>query len=124
MQAANKGYVDTQVATSLPLSGGILSGPLTLAADPTSALQATTKEYADTKLARSGDTLSGLLTLSGAPVNPYHAAPKTYVDTQILTVLPKAGGAFPRFIAVIPLPQLPFWRMDFPVKVGFRLAMH
>ena len=81
-----------RVATSVLLSGGILSGPLTLAADPTNALQSTTKQYADTKLARAGDTLSGLLTLSGTPVNAYHAAPKTYVDTQILTVVPKAGG--------------------------------
>lgn len=40
-----------QVAASLgnylPLSGGTLTGPLTLNADPTSALQAATKEYVD-----------------------------------------------------------------------------
>jgi hypothetical protein len=65
---------------------------LTLAADPTSVLQATTKQYADTKLARTGDTLSGPLTLAGAPVNPFHAATKTYVDNQFLAALPTSGG--------------------------------
>ncbi len=92
LQAATKSYVDSQVVTSLSLSGGILNGPLTLSADPTAVLQAATKQYADTKVARSGDTFSGPLTLAAIPTNPFHAAPKTYVDSQVLTALPKSGG--------------------------------
>lgn len=37
------------LAQKLPLSGGQLSGALTLAGDPTAALHAVTKQYADTK---------------------------------------------------------------------------
>lgn len=43
-----------QVAsTYLPLVGGTLTGGLTLAADPTTNLQAATKQYADTKLTQA-----------------------------------------------------------------------
>jgi hypothetical protein len=43
MEAANKGYIDNQISTVnptgrfLPLTGGTLTGPLTLTALPTSA---------------------------------------------------------------------------------------
>jgi hypothetical protein len=65
MDAATKQYVDNKIITVnetfanyLPLAGGILtgsltltSGSLTLAADPTAALHAATKEYVDSKTA-------------------------------------------------------------------------
>jgi hypothetical protein len=41
------------VGAFLPLSGGTLTGPLTLAADPTANLHAATKQYADGSIARS-----------------------------------------------------------------------
>lgn len=46
-----------QMASYLPLSGGIMSGPVTLAADPSSALQAATKQYVDNHLLATVPTL-------------------------------------------------------------------
>lgn len=87
LQAATKGYVDTQVATALPKSGGSLSGPLTLAADPTTSTQAATKNYVDnqigTVLPKSGGTLTGVLTLAADPTTSLQAATKEYVDTRV-----------------------------------------
>jgi hypothetical protein len=67
--------IDTQVFNKLPLAGGTLSGPLTLAADPMTNLQAATKQYVD---AHSGggpgagvtsfNTRTGAVTLSSADV--------------------------------------------------------
>ena len=74
-------------ASTLPKTGGALTGPLSLAADPSTALQAATKEYVDTRLFRSGDTLTGPLTLVGNPSGALQAAPKQYVDSQIATTL-------------------------------------
>ena len=55
----------------LPIAGGTLTGPLLLAADPSAALGAATKQYVDTKaglyLPLAGGTLTGALTLVGAP---------------------------------------------------------
>ena len=42
-----KDYVDGQIALMLPLTGGTLTGALTLATDPTAGLQAATKQYVD-----------------------------------------------------------------------------
>jgi hypothetical protein len=52
----------------LPIAGGTLTGPLILAADPTAALGAATKEYVDTKafLPLSGGTLTGGLGFGSA----------------------------------------------------------
>jgi len=63
-------------------SGATLSGPLTLASDPTAALQATTKQYVDVKVNRGGDTLTGPLQLAADPVAPLQAATKNYVDSS------------------------------------------
>lgn len=54
----------TIVAGYLPLSGGTLTGPLTLAADPTQPAQAATKRYSDLKLPLAGGTMSGGLIIS------------------------------------------------------------
>jgi hypothetical protein len=113
---ANADVLDGALATSgasakfLPLSGGTMLGGLTLAADPSTALGAVTKQYADAHLFTdaandantygrhanawsavvplSGAAMTGLLTLSGAPSATLHAANKGYVDT----FLPLAGG--------------------------------
>jgi hypothetical protein len=70
----------------LALSGGTLTGPLTLAADPATELGASTKQYADagdlTRVAKAGDTMTGLLLLSGNPTAALGAATKQYVDTR------------------------------------------
>ena len=87
-----KGYADAIAAGSLQLGGGSLSGSLLLNANPSVALQAATKTYADLKLSRSGDTLTGVLALAADPVTPPQAATKNYVDTQSGAALPMAGG--------------------------------
>ena len=45
-------------------AGDTMTGALTLPADPTAALQAATKQYADLKVAKTGDTMSGDLTVA------------------------------------------------------------
>src|SRR4029077_13977118 len=80
----------------LPIAGGVLTGALTLAADPGAALDAATKQYVDGKvtaapyLPLAGGTLTGLVTLSGPPSAPLHAATKAYVDAGAF--VPIGGG--------------------------------
>jgi len=103
---------------ALTTIGGVLTGPLTLAADPTVALGAATKQYADakaaavqagvdqakadaataataanTKVAKAGDTMSGYLTLVGAPTVANHAATKAYVDGASVAYAASSGSA-------------------------------
>ena len=81
--------VQTQLNSKLNLSGGTLTGALTLSGDPTVALHAATKQYSDAqdalKVAKAGDTMTGALTLSGNPTVALHAAPKQYVDSAVST---------------------------------------
>jgi hypothetical protein len=83
-------------AGTLPRTGGTLTGGLTLAADPTSAMQAATKEYVDsqvgTALPKSGGTMSGPLSLAADPTIALQAATKNYADTLSASALPKSGG--------------------------------
>jgi hypothetical protein len=51
----SKGETD---AAYLPLSGGTLTGALTLAAAPTSNLQAATKKYVDDSVATGGSGIT------------------------------------------------------------------
>jgi len=46
------------MAAMVPLAGGTMTGLLTLSGDPSTALQAATKQYADTKMASSRVTIS------------------------------------------------------------------
>lgn len=57
---ARADHVHPSDTSRLALSGGTLTGPLILAADPTTALQAATKQYVDTKVSSppSGATLT------------------------------------------------------------------
>ena len=68
----NADKLDSTLATSggvfLPLAGGAMTGPLTLAGSPTTALQAATKAYADTMLPLAGGTMTGNLEV-GAEVD-------------------------------------------------------
>jgi hypothetical protein len=56
-QFTSKTYVDTAGATKLNLSGGTLTGALTLSGAPTSNLHAATKAYVDDKVAAGGGAL-------------------------------------------------------------------
>lgn len=86
--AASKGYVDTGLATKqnsigyVPVNkaGDTMTGALTLAADPVSALQAATKQYADTKVAKAGDTMTGPLTLPANATLALQAVTKQQMD--------------------------------------------
>ena len=86
----------------LPLVGGVLTGFLTLHADPTNDLHAATKQYVDNStpsggpfLPLTGGTLTGFLTLHADPTSNLHAATKAYVDAHVPSggpFLPLAGG--------------------------------
>lgn len=64
-------------------SGDTMTGALLLnTSNPTNALQAASKGYADTKLPLAGGTMTGFLTLNSLPSNANHAATKQYVDNN------------------------------------------
>lgn len=61
---ATKGYVDQTVTTVgggnyLPTVGGTMTGPITLAGNPVSAMHATPKQYVDAGLGGKADLISG-----------------------------------------------------------------
>jgi hypothetical protein len=66
VQAVNKAYVDQSIAalsqSQLTASGGTLSGPLYLSADPTQAMQAADKHYVDTAVSQSVPIAGGAAT--------------------------------------------------------------
>ena len=82
-------------ANTLPKSGGQMSGPLVLAADPFLAKQATTKQYTDaaaaTRVTRSGDTMTGALSLAADPTQAFHATTKQYTDSADVGRVQKSG---------------------------------
>ena len=82
--------VQDQIDSKLNLTGGTLSGFLTLHANPEANLQATPKQYVDAqdalKVAKAGDTMTGALVLPGDPTEALQAAPKQYVDSSISTL--------------------------------------
>jgi len=87
--ASNAAASQAVVAGALPLSGGTMTGPITLAADPASALQPATKQYVDARvggvgfLPTTGGTLTGFLTLNANPTANLHAATKQYADGKL-----------------------------------------
>jgi hypothetical protein len=84
-------------ASILSVSGGTLSGTLTLSGNPTSPAQAANKAYVDQKVATAlplaGGSLAGPLTLAAAPVNPLDSATKGYTDSVAAGLLPLSGGS-------------------------------
>lgn len=96
--------LQTNIDAKVAKAGDSMSGPLSLAADPTTNNQAATKHYVDVtvadatgsataKVSKSGDTMTGPLVLSGDPTIAMHAATKSYVDNKDLSAyLPLAGG--------------------------------
>lgn len=81
--------VQNQIDSKLNLTGGTLTGPLTLSGVPTVAAQAANKSYVDSqaalKLNLSGGTMTGFITLNADPVSDLHSATKAYVDTSAAT---------------------------------------
>jgi hypothetical protein len=97
--AANKGYVDTQDALKLSLTGGTMSGSIAMGSNsitglaaPSASGDATNKSYVDTqvatRLALAGGTMSGAIAMGtskitglGTPTADTDAATKAYVDS-------------------------------------------
>ncbi|HUX45670.1 MAG TPA: glycosyl hydrolase family 28-related protein [Terracidiphilus sp.] len=67
-------------------AGDTMTGPLLLNADPSSALGAATKQYADKMVPIAGGTMTGPLYLSGDPTTSTQAASKSYVDAHSASV--------------------------------------
>jgi hypothetical protein len=84
------------LTAKLSLSGGTMTGTLTLKADPAQPLEAATKKYVDAadslKLPLAGGTMTGNLILNGAPTADLQAATKKYVDDTDALKLALAGG--------------------------------
>jgi hypothetical protein len=70
----------------LTQAGGTLVGALTLAADPSTPLQAATKQYVDAKagnyLPLAGGTMTGPLVLAADPTTASQATTKQYADAR------------------------------------------
>jgi hypothetical protein len=84
-------------ANMLSVSGGTVTGNLTLIDVPTASGHAANKAYIDQKvvsaLPLSGGSMSGVLTLSAAPQHPLDSATKGYADAIAAGMLPTAGGS-------------------------------
>ncbi len=97
IQAVSKAYVDeaiTELSQSLlTASGGTLSGPLYLNADPTQPLQAATKHYVDAQVATAvplaGGNMTGTLTTPA--VNGVEAPTAASGQTTLQTAMTAAG---------------------------------
>lgn len=68
----------------LLLAGGVLTGALTLAANPTEDLHAATKAYVDLFLPLAGGILTGPLQLAGDPTDDLHAVTLQYLNQVAL----------------------------------------
>jgi hypothetical protein len=64
-QAADKHYVDAQVASAVPLGGGVMTGALTLSGDPTADFHAADKRYVDMMTASAIGTVLGEIPNTG-----------------------------------------------------------
>ena len=84
-QTAIETYTDTQIATVLPLSGGTLTGLLTLSGAPTNALHATTKSYVDSAITTGTGALDTDDIAEGT-TNLY------YTDARVSALLAGGGG--------------------------------
>ena len=90
----------------LSLSGGELTGALTLSGDPTAALQASTKQYVDDAMAAagvgtflplSGGTMLGSLTLAADPTASMQAVTRQYLEAHSTgSDAPNDGRAYGR----------------------------
>ena len=66
----------------LPMSGGTLTGPLTLAGDPVNPLDAVTKQYADKGVTNGSDAAPGQV---GEVISSVVAAPGNVLSSSIVT---------------------------------------
>lgn len=107
----------SDLANYLPLTGGTLTGLLTLSAKPTADLHAATKSYVDAApfLPMVGGTLTGPLLLAADPSTAAGAATRRYVDASAEAVtnaanarfLPLAGGVLTGALMLLGDPTDP-----------------
>lgn len=65
------GNIQTQINNRLPLSGGKLTGTLTLSANPVTNLEAATKQYVDSLIPGEGSSIpTGVIVAYGSSVTP------------------------------------------------------
>lgn len=88
-----KSYVDAADALALPKSGGTMTGKITLDGDPSSALHAATKQYADTMLPKAGGTMSGAIAMGGSKVTGLAAATANGDAVRYEQLTPKLDSA-------------------------------
>lgn len=95
----------------LPLTGGVMTGHIQLAPNPTSGTHAVSKDYADTKVSASGGSLTGVLQYAEdvAVTAPRHLAPKSYVDSVFSNQLPVTGGAMTGFLTLVNQNPIQDW---------------
>jgi microcystin-dependent protein len=110
INAALAAYFDFLVvlnASFLKLTGGTLTGPLILSADPTNPLGAATKQYADSiignKLPLAGGTMSGAINMNNnrilslpAPTSSQEPTTKAYtdaIDTRLSKLFADRSGS-------------------------------
>jgi hypothetical protein len=85
-------------SSKVSVTGGTMTGPLILSANPSVGLGAATKAYVDSNITAvgnfastmvplAGGTMTGMLTLSGNPVGNLDAVTKQYVDTLTNTTI-------------------------------------
>ncbi|MGA1373079.1 MAG: hypothetical protein ACO3Z6_15945 [Pseudomonadales bacterium] len=90
-------------------AGDTMTGPLVLAANPTAALEAATKQYADSKLDDTGGTMTGpLISAASTAANagfslPHGTAPTSPADGDVWTT---SAGFFVRINGVTQQPAL------------------
>lgn len=87
-------FDDRVAQTAILRKGDAMEGPLTLSGDPTSELDAATKQYVDGKVSKAGDTMTGPLTLPGNPSAALEATPKQYVDSAIQASIQNAWAGY------------------------------
>ena len=104
VSGVTQSYVDTAVATKLSLAGGTMTGPIVLPANPTTPLQAATKQYSDsgdTALQTQVTSLQGTVTTLNA-----NLVTLTYVDAQDTLKVNKAGDTMTGQLVLPGAPTL------------------
>jgi hypothetical protein len=99
LEAANKGYVDTQDALKVNKAGDTMTGKLNVAATGIGFSDLSTQTTAG--VAKTGDTMTGALTLPGSPTLNLQAATKQYVDSTAATGSPVK--AWVSFLGLTPI---------------------
>jgi hypothetical protein len=93
-----KDGVKIDLGLYLPLTGGVMTGLISLSGPPTASMHPTTKQYVDQAtgnisgslanyLLLAGGTMTGFLTLSAEPTADLHASTKKYVDDKLAGII-------------------------------------